>query len=368
MKSKMRRFTGYLLALIIVSSVSVFTGCESNDDTVFPTSSGQTPLTLLIPQNNATVNTTAPQFDWTDYSGATSYGFQLATDASFTNILVDSSGLPASTVTLASGTLNDSSSYFWRVRAVTPSDTTAYTSSGNFSILVNLVAANSKVLIEFFTNTSCIPCVPANLFLDKIYKQQGITSNDADVVAIRTHTTLFPNDPFYLFNPAANDARQNYYSAGSFNPQGYINGTFMGIFSEGPWTNLINTTFGALSNFAITYNNTYNTSTRQGTLTVTVHQLSGSQVPDLVLNVAITEDELMYAAPNGETEFENTLRDLLTPTAGEMVSVNVGQSDSFTYNYTLNPQINDQHTNIVMFIQSTSSKEVFAVDEKKSIR
>ena len=364
MRFKMTKILSCVISLLFISSVVIFTGCESNDATVYPTASGQSPLTLLLPQNNSTINTTEPQFDWTDYPDALSYGFQLASDASFSNIIVDSSGLSASSVTLASGVLNDSSTYYWRVRAVTSSDTTAYTTSGNFSILVNVVSANNKVLIEFFTNTSCIPCVPANIFLDRIYNLQGVTSNDADVVMIRTHTTLFPNDPFYLYNTTANDARQNYYSAGSFNPQGYINGSFMGIFSEVPWTNLINSTFGALGDFALTYNNSYNTSTRQGTLTVTVHQLSGAQVSDLVLNVALTENELMYSAPNGETEFENTLRDLLTPTSGEMVTVNVGQSATFTYNYTLDSQIDDQHANFVMFVQSSGSKEVYAVDEK----
>lgn len=137
------------------------------------------------------------------------------------------------------------------------------------------------------------------------------------------------------------------------------------ITGSSAWTSLINNNFGTLTSYAFTYNNSYNTSNRQGTFNVTVNQITGTQVGDLVMHVAVTEDELMYNAPNGETEFNNVLRDLLTPGTGEMVNVSAGGSASFTYNYTLNSQINDNNAHIIMFLQSSGTKQVYAVEIEK---
>jgi hypothetical protein len=361
----MRKFR-VLIGLLVLFTGSMFlVSCESNDMTVYPTGSSTPPLTLLQPLNNSTLNTSAPSFDWADLPGAVSYGLQVSTDASFSNVVVNMDALSSSSAQLDSGALNDSTSYYWRVRGVTQSDTTDWTGSSSFSVLLGIVSSNNKVLIEMFTNTSCIPCVPANTYLDRIHNLEGVTNNDAEVVLIRIHSTLYPNDPFYLFNTAANDARQNYYNGGVFNPMAFLNGTFMSNYNANTWTGLINNAFGSLSSFAIGYNNSYDAGSRSGTVSVNAHMLSGSQVSDLVLHVALTEDGLLYNAPNGETHFENVLRDLITPGGGQSVSVSPGQPASFTFNYSVNSQINDQNASLVMFLQSVSTKKVYAVEYRK---
>ncbi|MCB0724116.1 MAG: Omp28-related outer membrane protein [Ignavibacteriae bacterium] len=361
----MKKLRSLIIILILMAGSTVFYSCESNDSTVYPTANTTPPLTLLLPSNNSTINTTGATFDWTDLPNAIAYGLQVATDVNFTNLAIDSTGFTASRVDLDSGRLADNTTYYWRVRGIRTADTTSWTSSNNFSVQVASVSANNKVLVEMFTNTSCIPCVQANTYLDKIQNLEGITNNDADVVMIRYHSTLYPNDPFYLFNTSANDARQSYYNGGIFNPYAFLDGTFMGNYSSSAWTSLINNNFGTLTSYAFTYNNSYNTSNRQGTFNVTVNQITGTQVGDLVMHVAVTEDELMYNAPNGETEFNNVLRDLLTPGTGEMVNVSAGGSASFTYNYTLNSQINDNNAHIIMFLQSSGTKQVYAVEIEK---
>lgn len=361
----MKKIRSLIVILALFAGTMVFHSCESNDSPVYPSANTTPPLTLLLPLNNSTINTTGATFDWTDLPNAIAYGLQVATDAGFANIVVDSTGFTISRVELDSGRLSDNSSYYWRVRGIRSADTTSWTGSSSFTVQQSAVASNNKVLVEMFTNTSCIPCVQANTYLDKIQRLEGITNNDAEVIMIRIHSTLYPNDPFYLYNTAANDARQNYYNGGIFNPYAFLNGSFMGNYSANAWTSLINNNFGALSLYAITYVNNYNTTTREGTVNVTVNQLSGSQVGDLVLHVAITEDDLMYNAPNGETEFHNVLRDLRTPGTGEPVNVSSGQSVGFSYNYTLGSQINDNHANVIMFIQSVGTKKVYAVENKK---
>ena len=361
----MKKFRIIALLILTIASASLFTSCESNDATTYPTQNSTPPLTLLLPLNNSTVNTLSVQFDWADLPLAIGYGLQISTDAAFTNVVYDTSGFSTSAVTLNPGAISDSSSYYWRVRGITSSDTTDWTSSSSFSVQTNVVSANNKVLIEMFTNTSCVPCVVANTYLDRIHNLEGVTNNDAEVVLIRIHSTLYPNDPFYLFNSTDNDFRQNYYNGGIFNPQAFLNGSFMNNYNANTWTNLINTNFGALSSYAITYNNSYDTTSRNGDISVTVNQITGTQVGDLVLHVAVTEDDLMYNAPNGETEFNNVLRDLITPGNGATVNVSAGQSTGFNYSYNINGQINDNNTHVIMFLQSTSTKQVYAVEELK---
>ena len=245
-----------------------------------------------------------------------------------------------------------------------------YSCESNDGIIIQRtfdLKSQSKVLIELFTNTSCIPCVQSNLYLDGINNLSGVTINDTNVIIIRIHTTLFPNDPFYEFNSADNFARQSYYVFPAFaNPKGYLMGidSSLGNFNQTIWTNEINSRLAKTNSFAINLTITYDSLTRNGTLDYVIGQLTGAQVNDLVLHIAVTEDHLFYNAPNGETEFENTLRDLITPGVGENISISPGQSSNFSKNFTLMNGIDHKHADIIIFVQSLSSKEIFAVEKK----
>jgi hypothetical protein len=96
-------------------------------------------LTAIVPivqspASGATGVSTTPAFSWTPISGATSYHFELATDAAFTHIVytVDPSsagaGVPASAPLTAGG------QYYWRVKALTPNE-------GEYSSVANFVVA-----------------------------------------------------------------------------------------------------------------------------------------------------------------------------------------------------------------------------------
>jgi len=231
------------------------------------------------------------------------------------------------------------------------------------------IGATNKALVELFTNTSCVPCVPANILLDGITKLSGVTNNDTNVVIIRYHSTLFPNDPYYNFNPADNFARQQYYNAGISNPRGFLMGTSMGGFNATNWTNAINTKLATVNPFGINFTLTYDSVANSGTLNIQVTQAGGSQQSDMVLHIAVAEDGLIMnpPAPNGEIEFENTFRDFITPAEGESFTIIPGQSLSFIENFSIMSGINIYHTNIIVFVQNTVTKEIFGVLKKKLI-
>lgn len=240
-----------------------------------------------------------------------------------------------------------------------------YSCESNDMMLRPIVTSNTnegKVLVELFTNTSCIPCVPANQYLDNILFLQGVTSNDSNVIIIRVHTTLFAGDPFYLFNPEVNNARQTYYNAANSNPRGYLLGNFMGAFNGNNWTTQINSKIGTTLDYNLNLGNSYNSSNNSGILSVEANQVSGSNLNDLRLFVAVVENELQFNAPNGETEFENILRDMLTSINGDVVSLSSGQSVTRTFNYNLRAGINPNHAQLVVFLQNDANREVFAVE------
>lgn len=225
--------------------------------------------------------------------------------------------------------------------------------------------ASDKVLVEMFTNYRCPYCPPGNSYLDSIYSNLGKTITDTNVVILRYHTTLYPNDPFYDYNVPDNNARQTYYSAHNANPRGFLMGSAMGVFSSPGWTSQINNNLGVTAKFRITLANTYNTSSRSGSINISITQDSGNTVADLKLHTALTESGIMYTAPNGETVFNNTMRDLITAPAGDSITINAGGSISRDYNYTVANDITHQNCELVIFIQSESTKQIFAVNKVK---
>jgi hypothetical protein len=229
--------------------------------------------------------------------------------------------------------------------------------------------ATNKVLVQLFTNTSCIPCVAANTFLNGVNVLNGTTNNDTNIIIMRVHTTLFAGDPYYNFNVPVNYAVQQYYNAGLSNPRGYLMGTSMGSFTTSTWTNSLNQRLNITNSFGITCSTSYVPSTRSGNLNINVSQLGGNSLPDFVLFIAVVENGLIMnpPAPNGETDFENTLRDLVTPTGGEPFSIATGQTLNFIKNFTLKDGINANETDIIVYVQSVSTKEVFGVVKTKLV-
>jgi hypothetical protein len=228
------------------------------------------------------------------------------------------------------------------------------------------ITADNKVLVEIFTNTSCIPCVSANTYMDGINNNAGVTSIDTNVIIVRFHTTLFANDPYYNFNVTDNFARQQFYNAGLSNPRGYLMGTSMGSFNSSNWTTSINNRLAVQNSMGFNFTVNYDTASRNGTVNLTLAQVSGSALSDLVLHIAIVENGLIMTppAPNGETDFENTFRQFVTQPNGDAISISPGQSLTFVKNFNLMNGINPADSYIVIFVQSTSTKEVFGAAKK----
>jgi transcriptional regulator CtsR len=73
--------------------------------------------TLKSPASASTVPSLTPRLEWNASSGAVSYGVQVATTSSFTNLLVNETGITDLFYDIAPGTLNWNTTYYWRVNA-----------------------------------------------------------------------------------------------------------------------------------------------------------------------------------------------------------------------------------------------------------
>lgn len=225
--------------------------------------------------------------------------------------------------------------------------------------------ANSKVLVELFSNVMCVACIQSANYCDDISFLKGVTINDTNVIVINIHTSLFPGDPFYAFNPQMNRAREIYYSA-LFNPMGFLMGSIMTTpFSQEQWTNQINQRLNKSNNVTINLNNVIDTVSKSGTLLVQAAQLSGTTQGNLKLHIAITEGNLYYNSPNGKTLYHNILRQVITSSAGEDISISPGQTLNIVKNYNVDNRIILNNSLIIVFIQNDSTKEILGVEKIK---
>lgn len=91
---------------------------------------------LISPGNYATTDSIYPEFDWSDvYDESAVYQFQLSDSNSFTNLIVDETGLRDSNHTISTH-LDFDTTYYWRVRSLTLDDTGSWSTIYQFVTLL----------------------------------------------------------------------------------------------------------------------------------------------------------------------------------------------------------------------------------------
>lgn len=223
--------------------------------------------------------------------------------------------------------------------------------------------ANSKVLVELFSNVMCVACVQSTNYCDDITLLRGVTINDTNVIVINIHTSLFPGDPFYGFNGNMNSARENYYNV-LFNPAGHLMGSLMtSPFSAEQWTNQINQRLNKTNSISIILSNTIDTMSRKGTLNITAGQIDGQSYSDLKIFAVITESNLYFNSPNGKTNYNNILRQMITDYNGEDIIISPGQPVNLVKGYTIDNGIAIKNSRIIVFLQSNSTKGILGAEK-----
>ncbi len=89
------------------------------------------PPVLVAPANNSTVSSLKQTLRWNSATGATHYDLQVATDAAFTNLITNITGLTGTSYT--TGLLSPSTTYYWRMKSNSCNES-SYTTTFSFSI------------------------------------------------------------------------------------------------------------------------------------------------------------------------------------------------------------------------------------------
>jgi len=220
---------------------------------------------------------------------------------------------------------------------------------------------NKKVLVEFFTNAGCIPCVQAHNFLDEIAANTCATINDTSVIVISYHAKYpYIFDSLYRANVVQNDARANFYGVSS-TPRGMLDGINMGSgFSAPEWSAQINVEFKTTDYLDILLSNNFNPGNDSGVVTAGISLISALPASDNVIHVIISENRVAYiTAPNGIKYPSDVMRYMVTGSTGEDISI--GPSNVVVKPYGLALNWNAGKCYLTVFIQNKTTKQVFGV-------
>jgi hypothetical protein len=224
---------------------------------------------------------------------------------------------------------------------------------------------NKKVLIEFFTNAGCIPCIEAHGYLDQITANTCTTINDTSVIVISYHAKYpYIFDSLYRANVPQNDARSNYYGVQS-TPKGILDGSSMGTaFSSTEWSSQIDVQFKTTAYLNIGLSNIFDPNSDSGTVTADISLLNSLPASDNVVHFIITQSNVSYVtAPNGIKNPNDVMRTMITGSTGE--DITIGSSNTVVKGYRLAGNWVADNCYITVFVQNKITKQVFGVERIK---
>ena len=106
---------------------------------------------LIAPADGATNQNLELTLDWSDVSGAATYGVQVATDDAFTNLVVNSGTvLSSSNYSILSGILDFNTTYYWRANAANASETSDWSDDRSFTTLLDVGVSDLSGIPEEF--------------------------------------------------------------------------------------------------------------------------------------------------------------------------------------------------------------------------
>lgn len=227
------------------------------------------------------------------------------------------------------------------------------------------LAQQRKVLVESFSQASCAPCAAQNPALEAL-----LVANPTKAVAIKYQVSWPGYDPMYLQNTTEIDARVNYYNISGV-PDRVLDGT-----NQDATQTSIDNRYAVASPINMTISHTINPGFATADVTVTITAPAVWNPSSTVLHVGMIEKTISFAsAPgsNGETEFHNVMRKMLSGWTGNAVVASnfasAGGSQTFTFtNVAIPSYIYDlNEVGFVAWVQNTTSKEVYQANMSEPV-
>jgi len=225
-----------------------------------------------------------------------------------------------------------------------------------------LTAYRNVVLLEDFSNTSCVPCVESDAAVIETLEQFG--ADDCGVIGIQYHVSWpSPFDPFYLAARSENNARTSYYGVDGVGvPYVVVGGTELLPPSQGAEDaaqiqNAVERQLNVVPPIELTVRNVVNGSAGSAEVDVTV--LSDVPTAHYHIRIAVVESEIHYEADNGLNHFDNVLRDMLPGADGTTLeNLVVGSTQTITENYTIDSDWKAGDLSVIAYVQNEETKEI----------
>ncbi len=215
-----------------------------------------------------------------------------------------------------------------------------------------------KVIVEHFTNSKCGICASRN---------PGFYTNLAAQTNV-LHLAVHPSSPyntcaFNVHNPIQNDARTNFYGVFGGTPQLVIQGTPLSTSANYASATIFANYIGQTSPWKITVSQTVH-QTDSITATIVVKKVAAVSNLPAKLFVALAEDTVFFASPNGEAQHYDVFRKSMTTTDGLSIQLpaSVGDSVSKTFTVTASSVWNINRMFALAILQDSASKQVWQTE------
>lgn len=236
----------------------------------------------------------------------------------------------------------------------------------NRQFIVATGSVSKRALIEVFTSSTCPPCATANPFI------QTIVTDNADKVVTIKYQMNYPSPGTDVNYLPSNTPRHSGYGITGI-PHTVVGGNVYSGHPGGATTGLteamVNDIYSTDAFMAMEINSSVSGNQIQATVTLYPFVDYSNLVTagqQLELRVGMTEGEITYpgAVPggtNGETEFHDVLRDLVSVQSVPVSSLMAGDTVTFTINKTI-PNLSTYDLadmSMVAFVQNTTTDEVY---------
>jgi len=220
-----------------------------------------------------------------------------------------------------------------------------------------------KVLLEQFTNTTCPNCGNRNpTFKAEIL--DNYVPNQVIHLAYHNNAPL-ASDPFYQANIFDVNQRTNYYqNPGS--PTLYLNGTFQsGVFGTMLQPASLTPNLNQVAEVSLEVEDVISGSNHS--VSVTLNFLNNLPTGNYKLYVAVVEQHINFCT-YFEYYFDNVFRTFLTPNTGQAVTpMAAGYAQSFSFNFTSDPDWNNDQIKVIAFLQNDTDKNILNANESDPI-
>ncbi len=210
---------------------------------------------------------------------------------------------------------------------------------------------SAPVIVEIFSNDMCTHCPRAEEILDSLALQ------DSNLFIVNYHVgTPDPLDPFYLRDSSEINGRITYYYGNSTpgTPFVVINGVyeFEGIAGAAVWGARINELHSREYSEILSVNGALSHDRR---LSLSITLSTGSST-DLRTHIVLTESNIRYNSPNGDTLLNHIVFDMICGSDG-------CNGTSVDTSATIPSDLDPENVDVVVFVQNPGTGEILDIKE-----